>query len=78
MTNAPPCNATRTLKALGLTHSFPTVVLAEQCEDPKTHPAAYLLALQLLAMAPDQAIAFEDSPSGTRAVAAGIFTVGIP
>ena len=69
-TSAPRRNTARTLKALGLTHCFPTVALAEQCKRPKSHPAAYLCALQLLAAAPEHAIASEDSPSGTRAALA--------
>jgi HAD superfamily hydrolase (TIGR01509 family) len=45
----------------------------------KPAPTLYREALGLLGVAPDEAIAFEDSPNGARAArAAGIFVVGIP
>lgn len=78
VTNAPRENAHFMLKALGLTDTFPTVVLAEETEAGKPDPAPYNLALHLLDITPQSAIAFEDSPSGIRsAVGAGICTIGI-
>jgi HAD superfamily hydrolase (TIGR01509 family) len=45
----------------------------------KPNPTMYLEALDLLGVAPDEAIVFEDSPNGVAAGrAAGIFVVGIP
>jgi HAD superfamily hydrolase (TIGR01509 family) len=45
----------------------------------KPLPTLYLEALELLAVAPAEAVAFEDSPNGvTAATAAGVFTVGVP
>ncbi len=45
----------------------------------KPAPTLYLEALELLGVAADEAVAFEDSPNGVRAAkAAGIFCVGIP
>jgi beta-phosphoglucomutase-like phosphatase (HAD superfamily) len=45
----------------------------------KPAPTLYREALELLGVAADEAIAFEDSPNGARAAhAAGIFVVGIP
>jgi HAD superfamily hydrolase (TIGR01509 family) len=45
----------------------------------KPSPTMYLEALELLDVADDEAVAFEDSPNGIRAAkAAGIYTVGIP
>jgi HAD superfamily hydrolase (TIGR01509 family) len=45
----------------------------------KPSPVLYLEALDLLEVAADEAIVFEDSPNGVRAAkAAGIFTVAIP
>jgi len=48
-------------------------------ERAKPRPDLYLEALELLEVAPEDAIAFEDSPNGVRAArAAGIFCVAIP
>lgn len=45
----------------------------------KPRPTLYLEALHLLRLAPQEAIAFEDSPNGMRAAqAAGIFCVAVP
>jgi HAD superfamily hydrolase (TIGR01509 family) len=45
----------------------------------KPAPTLYLEALDELGVAPDEAVAFEDSPNGVRAAKeAGIFVVGIP
>src|SRR5689334_17041331 len=45
----------------------------------KPAPTLYLEALELLGVADDEAVAFEDSPHGVRAAkAAGIFCVAIP
>jgi HAD superfamily hydrolase (TIGR01509 family) len=45
----------------------------------KPRPDLYIEALELLEVAPKDAIAFEDSPNGVRAArAAGIFCVAIP
>jgi HAD superfamily hydrolase (TIGR01509 family) len=45
----------------------------------KPRPTLYLEALDVLGVAPDEAVVFEDSPNGIRAAkAAGIFVVGIP
>jgi HAD superfamily hydrolase (TIGR01509 family) len=45
----------------------------------KPNPTMYLEALDLLGVAADEAVVFEDSPNGVRAgKAAGIFVVGVP
>ena len=45
----------------------------------KPSPELYLEALELLGVAPEEAVAFEDSPNGVRAArAAGIFCVAVP
>ena len=45
----------------------------------KPSPTMYLEALELLDLAAEEAVVFEDSPNGVRAAqAAGIFTVAIP
>lgn len=78
VTNAPRENVAFMLSALGLTDAFETVILAEEAPAGKPDPAPYRLALSSLGIAPEQALAFEDSPSGIRsAVGAGIPTVAI-
>lgn len=78
VTNAPRLNAQFMLSVLGLTDTFPTVILGEDAVAGKPDPAPYQLALRHLGIAPESAIAFEDSPSGIRsAVGAGIRTIGI-
>jgi HAD superfamily hydrolase (TIGR01509 family) len=48
-------------------------------ERAKPRPTLYREALQVLGVAPGEAVAFEDSPNGARAAKeAGIFVVGIP
>jgi len=78
VTNAPRANVEFTLTVLDLWEHFPTVIFAAELPLGKPDPAPYQLALDKLQVAPEQAIAFEDSASGIRsAVAAGIPTVGV-
>lgn len=78
VSNAPRENAEFMLQALHLEQTFANVVLADELAVGKPDPLPYQAALQRLNIAPEEAIAFEDSPSGIcSAVGAGIFTVGI-
>ncbi len=78
VTNAPRKNTQFTLELLKLETTFDKVVLGEDVAIGKPDPTPYRVALEQLELAPNEAIAFEDSPSGIRsAVGAGIFTVGI-
>lgn len=78
VTNAPRANAEAVLDALTLTDTFDTLVIGDECPRGKPDPAPYQGALDRLGIAPGNAIAVEDSPSGiASAVAAGIFTFGI-
>lgn len=80
VTNAPKENAHHMLEALGLTATFPIVVLAQDAPPGKPDPAPYLylLGLEKVGVVAREAIAFEDSPTGIQsAVAAGIYTIGI-
>lgn len=78
VTNAPTENVYHVLKALHLEETFDQVVIADVLGIGKPDPAPYNHALQAFGLSPNQAIAFEDSPSGIRsAVGAGIPTVGI-
>lgn len=56
---------------------FAAVVCAEDAPLKKPHPQAYTLALQRLAVAPDEAFALEDSPNGLQAARAAGITCGI-
>lgn len=78
VTNAPRKNAEFMLNALDLQKTFPIVVLAEDTAAGKPDPAPYQAALDKLKVQPENAIAFEDSPSGVKSAAtAEIYTIGI-
>jgi len=78
VTNAPGENVGAVLPALKLQDFFDIIVLSEDVEAVKPDPAPYNEALKKLDLAPEEALAFEDSVSGiASSVAAGIPTVGI-
>ena len=78
VTNAPAENVGAVLPALKLQDFFDTIVLSVEVEAVKPHPAPYNEALKRLGVAPEEALAFEDSISGiASAVGARIPTVGI-
>lgn len=78
VTNAPRQNVHYLLKLLKLDRRFDAVVIADDLGIGKPDPAPYQYALKEFGIRADQAIAFEDSPSGVKsAVAAGISTIGI-
>ncbi len=78
VTNAPLLNATHMLDVLGITHRFQVKITIDQVERGKPDPLPYLTALERLGLAADEAVAFEDSPSGMRAAkGAGLFSVGV-
>ncbi|WP_117238071.1 HAD family hydrolase [Thermus sediminis] len=76
VTNAPKENAHHVLKALGL--NPPLLVLAEEVGRGKPDPLPYRVALERLGVGPEEALAFEDSPSGVEsALGAGIPTYAL-
>ncbi len=78
VTNAPEENVQAILLALELNEFFDEVVLSDEVGIVKPDPAPYRAALDRLGVAPEEALAFEDSTSGiASAVGAGIPTVGI-
>ncbi|HCF30771.1 MAG TPA: hydrolase [Cyanobacteria bacterium UBA11049] len=78
VTNAPRENANYMLKVLHLQHRFEQVFIAGEIGIAKPNPGLYQYALAYFNLSPQQALAFEDSPSGIRAaVSAEIPTVGI-
>ncbi len=59
--------------------SFDLIVSGDDATRPKPFPDAYLQACAALEVAPAEAVAIEDSPTGVRAaVAAGVPTIGVP
>lgn len=78
VTSAPRDNVTHLLAAIGLTGAFDPLVYAETLPRGKPDPLPYTAALDLLGMAPHEAVVFEDSTNGVRSgVGAGVFTVGV-
>lgn len=78
VTNAPKENAEFMLEVLHLNTTFSEVILGDDLPVGKPDPLPYQEALRRFGISAEQAIAFEDSPSGLRsAIAANIPTVGI-
>jgi HAD superfamily hydrolase (TIGR01509 family) len=78
VTNAPRLNADHMLEALGLAGRFEVEITIEEVERGKPDPLPYLTALERLGIKAEEAIAFEDSPSGMRAAkAAGLYSFGV-
>ena len=78
VTNAPEENVEAMLLALELREYFDEVVLSDEVGPVKPDPAPYRAALNRLGVAPEEALAFEDSTSGiASSVGVGIPTVGI-
>ena len=78
VTNAPRLNADHMLDVLGLTERFPVQITIDQVARGKPDPLPYLTALERLGVRADEAVAFEDSPSGMKAAkAAGLFSFGL-
>lgn len=78
VTNAPKANVDFMLNALELSNTFPVVVLGEELPKAKPDPIPYQITLDKLGINAEEAIAFEDSPSGIiSAVGANILTVGV-
>jgi HAD superfamily hydrolase (TIGR01509 family) len=69
----------RALEDLGLSSSFDAVVTGDQVARPKPAPDVYVEAARRLGIAPERAVALEDSGPGLAAArAAGMRTVVIP
>ncbi|MBY6114376.1 HAD family phosphatase [Mameliella alba] len=78
VTNANRLNAEAMLGAVGLRDAFELLIIGEECARGKPDPEPYLAAMRALDVAPEQAVAFEDSASGLRAAAgSGAYTVGV-
>ena len=78
VTNAPRANAEAMLAAIGHRERVEALVIGEECTAGKPDPAPYRAAMEALAVAPADAIVFEDSPAGVRSgAAAGARVVGV-
>ena len=78
VTNSPPENAKFLLGFLSLKDTFPLLISGAVMPEGKPDPAPYKLCLEKLKISPEEAIVFEDSPSGIQsAVGAGICTIGV-
>ena len=67
------------LASAGLSDAFDVTVCSSDVERPKPAPDLYLLACRRLGVAPEDALALEDSPSGVAAAkAAGLTCVAVP
>ena len=77
-TNAERANIDFTLDGAGLRRYFDVIVDGSEVSRPKPAPDVYLRASELLTIAPENCIVFEDSPVGVAAaVAAGMRVVGV-
>jgi len=77
-TNAERANVDFTLDGAGLRRYFDVIVDGAEVSRPKPAPDVYLQAAELLKIAPQNCIVFEDSPVGVAAaVAAGMRVVGV-
>jgi beta-phosphoglucomutase-like phosphatase (HAD superfamily) len=64
---------------LGLLPFFDAICTGDEVPKVKPDPALYRCALQKLGLAPEEALAFEDSPNGiTAAKAAGMYCIAVP
>lgn len=77
--NGPAAIVTGALERLGMHDAFAAIVSAEETAREKPEPDVYLEACLRLDVAPNRAIALEDSPLGARAARrAGLFVVLVP
>lgn len=71
-------NARLVLSKVGLVDTFKGIVDASTVTNGKPHPETFLKAAELLNIAPENCIVFEDSLSGVQAAkAANMYTVGV-
>jgi beta-phosphoglucomutase len=71
-------NARLVLSKVGLIDAFKGIVDASTVTNGKPHPETFLKAAELLNIAPENCIVFEDSLSGIQAAkAANMYTVGV-
>lgn len=71
-------NANLVLEKVGLLNKFNAIVDANFVVHGKPHPETFLKAAELIQIAPENCVVFEDSASGVQAAVSGkMFAVGI-
>ncbi|MBM3938298.1 MAG: beta-phosphoglucomutase [Sphingomonadales bacterium] len=71
-------NANMVLSHVGLLQAFDAIVDASQVSQGKPHPETFLKAAELLGIAPENCLVFEDSAAGVQAaIAGGMKAIGI-
>jgi HAD superfamily hydrolase (TIGR01509 family) len=77
--NSPRRLVDTALTTAGLQSAFDAIVTSDDVEHAKPEPDLYLLACERLGVAPGEALALEDSPSGIAAAkAAGLTCIAVP
>jgi HAD superfamily hydrolase (TIGR01509 family) len=77
--NSPRMLVDTALATAGLVGAFDAIVTSDDVEHAKPEPDLYLLACERLGVAPDEALALEDSASGVAAAkAAGLTCIAVP
>jgi HAD superfamily hydrolase (TIGR01509 family) len=67
------------LDRLGMINYFHSIHTCEEVQEVKPDPAIYINAIKALGLAPEEAVAFEDSPNGIKAAKeAGLYCVAVP
>ena len=64
-------NAKMVLSRIGIIQAFDAIVDASQVVNGKPHPETFLKAAELLGIAPENCLVFEDSAAGVQAAIAG-------
>jgi HAD superfamily hydrolase (TIGR01509 family) len=77
-TSASEIRTASTIERLGMGGYFDAVVTSADVVTGKPHPEVYRLACHRMAVSPQQALAFDDAPSGVRsACSAGLQCIGV-
>ncbi len=76
-TSAPAENVPHSLEPLGLLERFSVIVRSDEVPRGKPHPDVFLAAASRLGLPAEACLAFEDSPMGVLARAAGMTCVAL-
>lgn len=79
VSNSPVRFIARALELVGVGDAFDSIISGHEVPEPKPSPHPYLAGCEELGVAPGDAIALEDSPTGVAAAkAAGLTVIGVP